>query len=288
MGSPLAAPTAPPTTAPSALPMPGCSPSSVGTASTCCCDAPGASTVMSPRVIPIDSRCATARSASSRERKMPATVFIGSPFRVLVKQSGFITRLRCRARRPPPPARRRWHVPRSEGSADSPAAIDEAHTSARTSPPSTNREWLLVRSCLLRLEQPDHGLCQRVVVRVTRTADRRLRPDAARRRARGRHGEAHHHRSSRSRSRLHLPCGAPPVGAANAGSMSTSPTTARSGYSKTEDRHEDLVFLDLVQRRLLSGVDGVGGNDQHPGVRWVNRERDGTTPGAQRSRVIRL
>jgi len=34
------------------------------------------------------------------------------------------------------------------------------------------------------------------------------------------------------------------------------------------------------EEALLGGVDGVGGNDQHAGVRWVNRERDGTTPGA--------
>jgi len=40
--------------------------------------------------------------------------------------------------------------------------------------------------------------------------------------------------------------------------------------------------------RLLGSVDGVGGNEQHTGVRSVHQWRDGATPTAQRSRVIRL
>src|SRR4051794_33708880 len=77
---PPAAPRAPPTVPPNAPPIPGCSVSVVGTvSSTSSSLVPGVKRLMRSKATPAERKLATARSASARDLKIPATVLIRSP-----------------------------------------------------------------------------------------------------------------------------------------------------------------------------------------------------------------
>src|SRR5207247_112539 len=78
IGKPTPAPVAMPVTAPIAAPVPGASPSSIGIAASRRPSAPGVNSVRWSREMPNDARRCTARSAASRDVKMPATDFMES------------------------------------------------------------------------------------------------------------------------------------------------------------------------------------------------------------------